>query len=202
MLARNAYPLSFAAKPANVYSVDIDATALPTALTDPTKTGRFVKQWLSNSQTLRGKLDYPIVVLDETAVEPKKKKKIFFFYNRPPTRRPNPNQGGNNVNTGSTGGNNWERRLTPCNVPAQPANGRWRLHRSLCEMNVECNAPLNVRSMEPGSYLVYSCDQGFIINGTSDVLCGPNGQWIHEPRCDGEFKFYNSMKDTDFYGFG
>nr|NP_001155040.1 low-density lipoprotein receptor-like venom protein precursor [Nasonia vitripennis] len=87
-------------------------------------------------------------------------------------------------NPGSNNGGNWQRKLRPCTVPSQPANGRWRLHRSLCDSGHECNAPSNVRSMDPGSYLVYNCDQGFTLKGNRDVLCGPNGQWITAPICE------------------
>ncbi|KAJ8688444.1 hypothetical protein QAD02_024239 [Eretmocerus hayati] len=91
------------------------------------------------------------------------------------------------VNDGnSNAANSWHTRLTPCRVPQQPANGRWRLHRSLCDpgSNRECEAPPQLRQMEPGSYLVYTCNDGFVLNGSRDVLCGPGGRWIHEPKCD------------------
>ncbi|XP_058793453.1 low-density lipoprotein receptor-related protein-like isoform X2 [Phymastichus coffea] len=99
----------------------------------------------------------------------------------------NGNQGGNDTYQGGSGGNNgnnWEQRLIRCNIPPHPSNGRWKLHRSLCDSNIECRAPSDMKTMNPGSYLVYSCDKGFMINGTSDVLCGPDGQWIHTPKCD------------------
>ncbi|XP_058793365.1 very low-density lipoprotein receptor-like [Phymastichus coffea] len=77
-----------------------------------------------------------------------------------------------------------KKKPTPCVVPIQPTNGWWKLHQSQCDSGSECNPPDHTRSMDPGTYLVYSCDHGFAINGSKDVLCGPGGQWIHEPKCD------------------
>ncbi|CAB0029484.1 unnamed protein product [Trichogramma brassicae] len=104
----------------------------------------------------------------------------------------------NNVNTGTTNNNNnnnnnnnagnsgsyQQSKMQPCRVPPQPSNGRWRLHRSLCQSGRECNAPPSISSMEPGSYLVYNCDTGFRLLGNRDVLCGPEGKWVNIPTCE------------------
>uniref|UniRef100_A0ABD2XEM3 Sushi domain-containing protein n=1 Tax=Trichogramma kaykai TaxID=54128 RepID=A0ABD2XEM3_9HYME len=94
------------------------------------------------------------------------------------------NNNNNNNNNGGNSGSYQQSKMQPCRVPPQPSNGRWRLHRSLCQSGRECNAPASISSMEPGSYLVYNCDTGFRLLGNRDVLCGPEGKWVSIPTCE------------------
>ncbi|XP_034939395.1 modular serine protease [Chelonus insularis] len=73
----------------------------------------------------------------------------------------------------------------PCLRPNQPANGEWKLHKSQCYDNGDdhCSINNNITSMEPGTFLVYTCNFGYKLNSLGDVFCGPEGKWSSEPKC-------------------
>lgn len=73
----------------------------------------------------------------------------------------------------------------PCRIPAQPEKGRWKLHMSQCPNRRNCQPDPWVESLGPGSHLVYSCDDGFKLEGNENVFCGPQGMWADLPRCVG-----------------
>lgn len=82
----------------------------------------------------------------------------------------------------TTESSSWPRQ--PCSPPPQPSNGRWMLHKSQCQGNSHCDAHDNM-TLEPGSYLVYQCNEGYKFDGSSDVYCGPGGKWSKQPICTG-----------------
>ncbi|KAI4473410.1 hypothetical protein M0804_015368 [Polistes exclamans] len=69
-----------------------------------------------------------------------------------------------------------------CKAPPQPANGNRQLHESQCQSQKDCDVQEGVE-LPPGSYLTYSCYDGYEISGTHDVLCSLNGKWINIPVC-------------------
>lgn len=73
----------------------------------------------------------------------------------------------------------------PCQVPGQPPNGSWKLHKSQCQSGEDCIPRSNVVSLEPGTYLVYSCNEGYTLKGSGQVFCGPEGKWSSKPVCVG-----------------
>ncbi|XP_043266690.1 modular serine protease-like isoform X2 [Venturia canescens] len=75
------------------------------------------------------------------------------------------------------------RTRPPCRLPSQPNNGRWRLHKSQCQNDQHCDPRSNTYELDPGTYLIYTCNEGYKINGTGDVFCGPEGKWSNEPEC-------------------
>nr|XP_046488012.1 uncharacterized protein LOC124221770 [Neodiprion pinetum] len=74
------------------------------------------------------------------------------------------------------------RRPSPCLVPPQPSNGQWKLHRTLCDSNRECDVPQGLQ-LEPGSQLIYTCRPNYRINGNAAVFCGVKGTWSEIPEC-------------------
>lgn len=81
------------------------------------------------------------------------------------------------------------RTRPPCRIPSQPKNGRWRLHKSQCQDDQHCELRSSTFELDPGAYLVYTCNDGYKINGTADVFCGPEGKWSSEPKCIGKINF-------------
>ncbi|KZC10211.1 Limulus clotting factor C, partial [Dufourea novaeangliae] len=69
-----------------------------------------------------------------------------------------------------------------CSVPPQPQNGFWKLHKSQCATGENCDTEHDVK-FEPGAYLIYSCNPGYKIRGSSDVVCGLGGKWLNIPAC-------------------
>ncbi|KAK0162566.1 hypothetical protein PV327_006334 [Microctonus hyperodae] len=82
--------------------------------------------------------------------------------------------------TTESSASSWLRQ--PCSPPPQPSNGRWMLHKSQCQSDSHCDAHGNM-TLEPGSYLVYQCNEGYKFDGSSDVYCGPGGKWSKQPIC-------------------
>ncbi|XP_046750439.1 uncharacterized protein LOC124413710 isoform X2 [Diprion similis] len=74
------------------------------------------------------------------------------------------------------------RRPSPCPVPPQPSNGQWKLHRTLCDSNRECDVAQGLH-LDPGSQLVYTCRPNYRIKGSTDVFCGVRGTWSEIPEC-------------------
>lgn len=44
--------------------------------------------------------------------------------------------------------------------------------------------------MIPGTYLVYSCNPGYELKGSSDIFCGPKSKWSSEPECVGLYNLF------------
>ncbi|CAD6239024.1 GSCOCT00008609001.2-RA-CDS [Cotesia congregata] len=82
----------------------------------------------------------------------------------------------------STTSSPWIQPQSICFPPEQPQNGRWKLHKSQCQSNEHCDANQNT-VMIPGTYLVYSCNPGYELKGSSDIFCGPKSKWSSEPEC-------------------
>ncbi|ELU03676.1 hypothetical protein CAPTEDRAFT_126293, partial [Capitella teleta] len=56
-----------------------------------------------------------------------------------------------------------------CNYPGRPLNG-----------NFDGSFPATV-----GSVIIYSCEEGYSLNGTSEIVCEANGEWSgNSPSCD------------------
>ncbi|XP_050449027.1 modular serine protease-like [Cataglyphis hispanica] len=73
--------------------------------------------------------------------------------------------------------------IKTCKAPPQPQNGHWKLHRSQCSnTRQDCDISQGV-NLEPGSHLIYSCDEGFQIRGSIDVSCSFEGKWLNIPFC-------------------
>ncbi|XP_008207498.1 modular serine protease [Nasonia vitripennis] len=70
-----------------------------------------------------------------------------------------------------------------CDVPDQPENGQWMLEKSQCHSGSNCRVQPGVRTLDPGTQLVYKCNSGYKLNGTSAVFCGLNGKWSRIPKC-------------------
>ncbi|XP_014210767.1 very low-density lipoprotein receptor-like [Copidosoma floridanum] len=94
------------------------------------------------------------------------------------------NNAENTTNDGLKYKDDGHDNLIPCEVPPQPPNGLWKLHKSLCDSNQDCEVPYHTKTLKPGSYLVYRCNNGYNIRGNPDVFCGPGGKWITEPTCE------------------
>jgi hypothetical protein len=71
-----------------------------------------------------------------------------------------------------------------CRAPPQPENGHWQLHRSQCPSGKDCDVPEGTE-LQLGSYLIYSCNSGYKLNGSSDVSCSFEGRWLNIPVCSG-----------------
>ncbi|XP_014488646.1 PREDICTED: limulus clotting factor C-like [Dinoponera quadriceps] len=71
-----------------------------------------------------------------------------------------------------------------CKTPSQPPNGHWKLHRSHidCMRDQDCDIPEGME-LQSGSYLVYSCNQGYEIKGPTFVSCSLEGKWLNIPTC-------------------
>ncbi|KAL2725296.1 ATPase family AAA domain-containing protein [Vespula squamosa] len=69
-----------------------------------------------------------------------------------------------------------------CLVPPQPANGKRQLHKSQCQTQENCDVQEGVE-LYRGAYLVYTCNPGYKISGSSDIFCGPEGKWLNIPVC-------------------
>ncbi|XP_077260781.1 uncharacterized protein LOC143896675 isoform X2 [Temnothorax americanus] len=69
-----------------------------------------------------------------------------------------------------------------CKAPPQPQNGRWKLHRSQCSDGQDCNVPEGTE-LGLGSHLVYSCDSGYKIRGSTDGSCSIERKWLNIPVC-------------------
>ncbi|KAI4474367.1 hypothetical protein M0804_014896, partial [Polistes exclamans] len=76
------------------------------------------------------------------------------------------------------------RNTTVCTVPPDPANGYRLLHKSYCQTQEDCTVEEGMQLVS-GSLLTYTCNQEYELNGTSDVLCSPEGDWINIPVCIG-----------------
>lgn len=76
-----------------------------------------------------------------------------------------------------------------CSVPSQPQNGHYKLYKSHCPNRENCDVSPGIRSFEKGTQLIYSCNSGFRMEGYKDVLCGPDGKWLHIPECIGVYYF-------------
>ncbi|OAD53988.1 Limulus clotting factor C, partial [Eufriesea mexicana] len=77
---------------------------------------------------------------------------------------------------------------TSCVVPQQPKNGYWKLHKSLCcteqygQPCEHCDVLQGIQ-LPPGAYLVYKCNPGYRLSGSSDVFCSRSGKWSRIPVC-------------------
>lgn len=70
-----------------------------------------------------------------------------------------------------------------CKAPPQPQNGYWKLHRSQCP-NIERDCDISEGTdLGLGSYLIYSCNSGYKIKGSTDVSCSLSG-WLNIPVCE------------------
>ncbi|CAL1673906.1 unnamed protein product [Lasius platythorax] len=70
-----------------------------------------------------------------------------------------------------------------CKAPPQPENGHWKLHRSQCSNTAQdCDTSEGV-NLGLGSHLVYSCNPGYKIRGSTDVSCSFEGKWLNIPIC-------------------
>ncbi|XP_032688975.1 modular serine protease-like isoform X2 [Odontomachus brunneus] len=69
-----------------------------------------------------------------------------------------------------------------CKTPLQPPNGHWKLHRSQCQDDQDCDIPEGME-LQLGSHLVYSCNLGYKIRGSADVSCSLEGKWLNIPVC-------------------
>lgn len=82
----------------------------------------------------------------------------------------------------------WEPPSTPqrpgktCTVPPQPVNGHWKLHRSQCPNGQDCDVPQGTQ-LGPGTYLIYTCNPGYKLTGSSNVFCDAQGMWLNIPVC-------------------
>jgi len=74
----------------------------------------------------------------------------------------------------------------PCSAPPQPENGHYMLHGPQCRSTLFCNVPEKTE-LQLGSHLVYSCNSGYILNGSSDVSCNFEGKWLNIPVCLGMY---------------
>lgn len=103
-------------------------------------------------------------------------------------------------NAGTIGGPT--QQTPPCEIPSQPKNGRWRLHKSQCQNGRHCDVSSTTSQLRLGAYLIYTCDDGYkLINGTIDVFCTPEGRWSQEPWCEGKLEsssFYSWNKFLKF----
>ncbi|XP_043485869.1 uncharacterized protein LOC122513526, partial [Polistes fuscatus] len=65
----------------------------------------------------------------------------------------------------------------------QPANG----YRQLCKL--QCQSQQSNCDVQEGtklpalSHLIYTCNHGYQINGSGDVFCDPEGNWLNIPVC-------------------
>lgn len=69
-----------------------------------------------------------------------------------------------------------------CKAPPQPQNGHWKLHRSQCPDRQDCDVAEGTE-LGLGSHLVYSCNSGYKIRGSTDVSCSFEGKWLTIPHC-------------------
>ncbi|XP_078049759.1 uncharacterized protein LOC144476544 [Augochlora pura] len=70
-----------------------------------------------------------------------------------------------------------------CRTPPQPRNGDWKLHKSQCQSGVHCHTGQDFQ-FQIGTHLVYSCNRGFKVKGSTDVFCDINGVWYKVPECE------------------
>nr|XP_033343118.1 modular serine protease-like isoform X1 [Megalopta genalis]XP_033343119.1 modular serine protease-like isoform X2 [Megalopta genalis] len=70
-----------------------------------------------------------------------------------------------------------------CKTPSQPQNGDWKLHKSQCQSGEHCHVGQDFQ-FQIGTHLVYSCNRGFRIKGSTDVFCGISGVWYKIPECE------------------
>nr|XP_012224365.1 PREDICTED: limulus clotting factor C-like [Linepithema humile] len=70
----------------------------------------------------------------------------------------------------------------PCTAPPQPQNGHYKLHGPQCSYTLYCDIPERTK-LQLGSHLIYSCNPGYILNGSSDVSCNFEGKWLNVPVC-------------------
>ena len=51
------------------------------------------------------------------------------------------------------------------------------------------NGGVNISSMVlPGTVAAYSCDEGFVLNGTATRECGADGKWTNiAPTCERKY---------------
>ncbi|XP_015521100.2 modular serine protease [Neodiprion lecontei] len=73
-------------------------------------------------------------------------------------------------------------RPSACLVPPQPSNGHWKLHRTLCSNELDCEIPQGVE-LEPGTQLVYTCNSNYKARGSTEVFCAVTGTWSKTPVC-------------------
>ncbi|XP_033343135.1 beta-2-glycoprotein 1 isoform X2 [Megalopta genalis] len=70
-----------------------------------------------------------------------------------------------------------------CKTPPQPRNGDWKLHESQCQSGEHCHVGQDFQ-FQKGTHLVYSCNRGFKIKGSTDVFCSIHGVWYKIPECE------------------
>ena len=92
------------------------------------------------------------------------------------------------ITTPNRGPNKEEHKV--CEVPKYPANGYYLLDKSQCSSGVNCQVPNNIVSLNPGTFLIYGCNDGYNINGDPNVLCAVTGKWVAPPTCESN-KFNN-----------
>nr|XP_055043793.1 complement receptor type 1 isoform X2 [Misgurnus anguillicaudatus] len=73
------------------------------------------------------------------------------------------------------------------------ANGSWTAEIPTCEPEKSCSAPAvhnrDIKHGEKSQYkpqdtVTISCKEGFDLIGSSQITCGPNGQWLNLPKCN------------------
>ena len=58
------------------------------------------------------------------------------------------------------------------------------------------NGTVDVSGNQPGDTAVYSCDDGFTLDGVDTRTCGENGQWSgSEPTCVGKYALPHLYKE-------
>ncbi|XP_024942537.1 modular serine protease isoform X2 [Cephus cinctus] len=76
----------------------------------------------------------------------------------------------------------WTPRPLGCMAPLQPTNGQWKLFGPQCPDKRECHISQGTE-LERGSRIVYSCNTGYKIEGSTDVYCDYEGKWSKVPTC-------------------
>ncbi|XP_046750345.1 modular serine protease-like [Diprion similis] len=84
--------------------------------------------------------------------------------------------------TGTGSSRVFPARSSSCEIPPQPSNGHWKLHRSQCNDELNCPNPQN-GELDPGTRLQYTCDPNFKANGRTEVYCESTGRWSEIPVC-------------------
>lgn len=80
---------------------------------------------------------------------------------------------------------NFNPNIKLCRAPPQPRNGHYMLHGPQCgSQTLYCDIA-ETTNLLLGSHLIYSCNSGYILNGSSDVSCNFEGKWLNIPVCLG-----------------
>ncbi|XP_015174533.1 PREDICTED: uncharacterized protein LOC107065395 [Polistes dominula] len=69
-----------------------------------------------------------------------------------------------------------------CLAPPQPENGNRKLHKLQCKTNEDCDVQEGTE-LPLGSFLLYKCNPSYILIGSRNVFCGPDGNWFNIPLC-------------------